>query len=210
VDNLRAWVRAGVWFLPVCGVLTFFATLTHQPNLQTQFEAWSRYVTTDQFLFSHIFGSIVGAATAILGITGLAIFLAVTRKSGLAAAGLVTGVLGNVLVTAVFGIAASAQPAMGRAFLSGTVSMQQFYDEVYGPPVMILAGVGTLLYSLSFVFLGWSAASSGRLPKAAGIGFALAGPLIGIVGLFIGVAQTVGSTLLIVTGFLIARAVGKQ
>ena len=210
MDNLRAWVRAGVWFLPVCGLLTFFATLTHQPNVQNQFEAWSRYVTTDQFLFSHIFGSVVGAATAILGITGLAVFLAVTRKSGLAATGLVMGVLGNVLVTAVFGIAAAAQPAMGRAFLAGNALMQQFYDEVYGPPVMAMAGVGTLLYSLSFVFLGWSAAASGRLPKTAGIGFALAGPLIGIVGLFIGVAQTVGSILLIVTGTLIARAVGKQ
>jgi hypothetical protein len=210
VDKLRAWVRAGVWFLPVCGVLTFLATLTHQPNLQSQFEAWSRYVTTDRFLLGHIFGSILGAVTAILGITALAVFLAVTRKSGLAAAGLVMGVLGNVLVTAVFGIAASAQPAIGRAFLAGNASMQQFYDEVYGPPVMAIAGVGTLLYSLSFVFLGWSAAASGRLPKGAGVGLAFAGPLIGIVGLFVGVAQTIGSVLIVVTGILIARAVAKQ
>ena len=210
MDNLRAWVRAGVWFLPLCGVLTFLATLTHQPNLETQFESWSRYVTTDTFLLSHIFGSIVGAATAILGLSALAVFLAVTRKSGLAAAGLLMGVLGNVLVTAIFGLAAAAQPAIGRAFLAGDASMQEFYNEVYGAPVMAMAGVGTLLYSLSFVFLGWSAASSGRLPKAAGIGFALAGPLIGIVGLFIGLAQTVGSILLVASGIVIARSVRSQ
>lgn len=210
MDKLRAWIRAGVWFLPVCGILTFFATLTHQPDFQTQFGAWSRYVTTQQFLLSHIFGSIVGAASAILGITALAAFLSVTRKSGLAAAGLVMGVLGNVLLTAIFGIAASAQPAIGRAFLAGDASMQQLFDEVYSPPVMAVAAAGTLLYSLSFVFLGWSAAASGRLPKVAGVGLALAGPLIGIIGLFIGVTQTAGSILLVVTGVVIARAVRSQ
>ncbi len=114
VDTLGRWVRAGIWTLPVYGLLTLLATLTHQPDPTTQFESWSRYVTTRVFLLSHIFGSITGAAFGILGMAALAAFLAGTHRSGLAAAGLVAGVLGHVLITAVFGIAAGAQPALGR------------------------------------------------------------------------------------------------
>lgn len=68
---MRTWVRAGLWLLPVYGVLTFLATLTHQPDPQTEFESWSRYVTTGVFLVSHIFGSIFGAAVGILGLAAL-------------------------------------------------------------------------------------------------------------------------------------------
>ena len=37
--NIGAWIRIGVWALPVYALLTFWATLTHEPNRQTDVEA---------------------------------------------------------------------------------------------------------------------------------------------------------------------------
>lgn len=196
----------GLWLLPVYGVLTLLATLTHQPDPATRFESWSRYVTTGTFLVSHIAGSILGTAVGILGIGALAVALAGTRRSGMAAAGLVTGVTGSVLITAVFGVAAAAQPALGRAFLAGDTGAQNLYEDVYGPATLGIAVGGTLLYGLGFVLLGWSAAVSGRFPRWAGVAFALAGPLIGILGVIYGFTQTVGSLLLITAGVVFARS----
>ena len=207
MENIRSWVRAGVWLLPIYGVLTFYATLTHQPDPGTDFEAWSKYVTTDVFLISHIFGSILGAAFAVLGMAALAGYLAGTRRSTVALIGLVTGVTGNVLVASIFGVAAAAQPALGNAFLAGTASAEDIYTEVYSAPVFGVAGAGVLLFSLGFILLGIASVASDRIPRWAGAAIALAGPLIGVVGLIIGQAQTVGSILMIAGGFGVARGV---
>jgi hypothetical protein len=112
---LDAYVRRGLWALPVWAVLLFVSTLTHQPAYQTDFAAWSRYVTTDVFLVSHLVGSILGAGIGILGFTALSIALVRRDAPRLALWTLVTGTLGNTLTTAVFGVAAFAQPAIGRA-----------------------------------------------------------------------------------------------
>ena len=47
--------------LPVYGVLLMLSTLTHEPDHTEDFAAWSRYVTTDVFVVSHVVGSILGA-----------------------------------------------------------------------------------------------------------------------------------------------------
>ncbi len=140
----------------------------------------------------------------------LTAFLAGTRRSGLAAAGLVTGVLGHVLITAVFGIAAGAQPALGRAFLAGESVAQALYSEIYGAPVLGLAGTGVLLFFAAFILLGWSAAASGRIPTWAGVGLALGGPLIGIAGFIFGPFQTAGSLLMLACSLVIARQVASD
>ena len=209
MDHLARWIRAGIWALPIYGALTLLATLTHQPDPETQFESWSRYVTTPVFLASHIFGSILGGAFGILGMAALAGFLAGSRRSGLAAAGLVTGVFGTVLVTALFGIAAGAQPALGRAFLAGDAGIQDLYNEVYSAPVFGVAGAGVLLFSAAFVLLGWSAAASGRVSGWTGVALALGGPLIGIAGFIYGPSQTAGSLLVLAAGVGIARSVSR-
>jgi len=73
-------VRLGLWALPAWAVLLFYGTLSHQPPPQTRFAAWARYVTTPEFLASHLIGSIVGAAIGILGVVALAVFLAGHRR----------------------------------------------------------------------------------------------------------------------------------
>jgi hypothetical protein len=108
---LDAYVRRGMRALPVWALLLFLATLTHQPAYQTDFTAWSRYLTTDVFLVNHLVGSILGAGIGILGFIALSIALTGHGAPRLAVWALVTGTLGNTLTTAVFGVAAFAQPA---------------------------------------------------------------------------------------------------
>lgn len=67
-----------------------------------------------------------------------------------------------------------------------------------------------MLYSLGAILLGVAIWRCGALPKAAGVLYALAGPLISVVGLVIGPAQTVGSALLIVSSVWMAWHVWHQ
>ena len=111
--------RRGLWALPVWATLLFVSTLSHQPNPKTNLVGWSRYVTTPDFLASHLIASILGAAIGALGLVALG---AVLASRGRARAGLwvmVTGVFANVLSASVLGIAAFAQPAIGRDDLGG-------------------------------------------------------------------------------------------
>jgi hypothetical protein len=210
VDRVKSWARAGVWLLVVFGVLTLYATLTHQPDPETRFEAWSKYVTTDVFLISHIFGSILGAAVAVLGMAAVTALLAETRRATVALIGFITGVLGNVLLASIFGVAAAAQPALGNAFLAGNATAEDLYSQVYSAPLFGVAGAGVLLFSLGFILLGIASVGSERIPRWAGAAIALGGPLIGVVGLIIGQAQTVGSVLMIAGGFGVARGVRSE
>src|SRR5881628_195882 len=110
LDRIARW---GLWALLVWAVLLFLGTVTHQPDPRTDFAGFARYVTTTEFLLSHIVASIIGAAIGVLGLLALYTFLALRVRSRLATAGLAMAVAGNVLITAIFGMAAFAQPAIG-------------------------------------------------------------------------------------------------
>src|SRR5215472_9375898 len=111
--------RRGLWALPVWAALLSIGTLREQPHWQTQPAAWSRFVTTGEFLASHLIASILGAAIGALGLVALGAVLAGRGhpRGGLWA--MVTGVLANVLTAADIGVAAFAQPAIGRDYLAG-------------------------------------------------------------------------------------------
>src|SRR4029453_18517337 len=53
--------RIGLWAFPLYGLLLGLSTITHQPSVD-DFDAYSRYITTDIFLVSHLGASIFGAA----------------------------------------------------------------------------------------------------------------------------------------------------
>src|SRR3954471_18080419 len=111
--SIAVYARRGLWALPLWAVLLFLGTLTHQPVYQTHFAAWTKYVTTDGFLISHLINSIVRAAGVAVAFVSLAITLFFRGAPRLATGSLVTSLVGNVFVVAVFGIAAFAQPAIG-------------------------------------------------------------------------------------------------
>ena len=201
--------RLGLWALPAWAVLLFYSTLTHQPPPQTQLAAWSRYVTTPLFLASHLIASIVGAAIGIIGMVALALFLAGHRRWRAAGWGLVTGVLGSTLVTAVFGIAAFAQPAIGRDYLAGHTSAARamYYAAAQGNWLVATAFTGAALVAASLVIFGVAAARTRPLPRLAGIGLAVGGPLFAVIGAALdNFVETIACALLIACTVWIATA----
>ena len=176
--------RLGLWALPVWAVLLFAGTLTHQPNPKTDLAGWSRYVTTPEFLASHLVASILGAAVGALGLVALG---AVLASRGRPRAGLwvtVTGVFAHVLIVAVVGIAAFAQPAIGRDYLAGHTSAARamYYAAAQGNWLVATALTGAALVAASLVIFGVAAARTRPLPRLAGIGLAVGGPLFAVIG----------------------------
>jgi hypothetical protein len=194
---------AGLTCLPIYGVAVLLSTLTHQPDYMTDFPAYADYVTTTSFRIGHIFGSIAGTGVGLLGIIALYGLLVRTRSGSLALVGLVLCVLGNSLILPLFGLAAFGQPAVGDAFKDGIEGAERINDDMYGATTLATGVIGTLLYSVGAVLLGVGIWRSGVLPKAAGALFGLGVPLIAFFGLAIGLAQTLGSVLLIVAGVML-------
>jgi hypothetical protein len=176
--------RRGLWALPVWAVLLLVGTFSHQPSPQTQLGNWSRYVTTPWFLASHLVASILGAAVGTVGMVALAVCLAGAGRARGGGWGMVLGVTANTLLSAVFGIAAFAQPAIGRLYQAGHPALAHvMYDGAAQGAWLVATGVtGAVLLSASLIVFGVMVARSGWLPRLAGIGLAISGPLFGIVG----------------------------
>jgi hypothetical protein len=205
------WTRRALWCLPVYGLLTLWATLTHQPDYRADFPAYAEYITTPQFLVSHILGSIAGIGFGLLGAVALTAALARSRSAGLALAGLVMSVFGICFVASLFGVAAFAQPAIGQAFLDGheaaAVDINAgIYDEA---PLLTIGLTGVSLYSIGSILLGVAIWRTGRLPRWAGVFYAPGVTLIAFVGPAIGVAQTPGSLLVLASGAWMALTASR-
>ena len=157
---------------------------------------------------SHVVGSILASALLILGVVALGLKLATFRRARAAHAAVFATVLGTIGVVAVFGIAAFAQPAIGNAFLSGIEGAQSFYDDVFDAATFAVAVPAALRFSTGIVLLGWATATAVSRWTAVSLG--LSGPLIGVIGIAIGPAQTLGSALLFMSGVAIARRFGSR
>jgi len=183
-DAVMRYARMGMWAVPVYAATLFFATLTHQPPPQTDLGGWSRYVTTNEFLFSHTVLSIGGAAVGAIGAAAFGAVLIDGGSPRLGLTGLLTGVSANVIGASIFGIAAFAQPAIGRLYLSGlTQTAQDVYnDAAQGIPLLVVAGVFIVLLVTSFIVFGVGFARLHLMPRPAGIGYAVSGPLFAVVG----------------------------
>ena len=195
--NTDSWTRAGLLALPVYGLLTLWATFTHQPDQGADFEAYARYVSSGIYLANHLVGSIFGTVLAIFGAVALGAYLAGERTGRTALVAMVAGVAGNALILTVFGMSTFATPAVGRAYLAGQQGVVAVNGDILGPPLIVTALLGGLLYSASTVLFGIAVWRSGTLPRWAGALYAPTGALISILGLMIGASQTVGSALLI-------------
>ena len=182
-DTLR-YARIGIWAVPVYAATLFAGTITHQPPPQTELADWSRYVTTNEFLFSHIVFSILGAVFGAIGAVSLGIVLIERGSVKLGLAGLVTGVAANVIGSSIFGIAAFAQPAIGRMYLAGNHDLAQslYYDAAQGTPMVLVAIVFLVLVVTSFIVFGVGFARLALMPRWAGIGYAASGPLFAVIG----------------------------
>src|SRR5215212_3471103 len=204
------FARGVIWALPVWAALLFFGTLTHQPDPQTAFKDFAAYVTTNQFLLSHLLNSIAGAAIGSIGVIGLMLFLQDSKAAGKALTGMVATVAANTLTSSIFGAAAFAQPAMGRIFLAGQDNALDFYSNVYAAPLFITALVSLLLFIVGGVFTGIAIASSDRFPQWTG--WVYAATTVGFVlsNFLLPVGQSVTSALLIVATLVVAWTAGRE
>ena len=89
------WIGTGLLGLPLSGALTFLATLDSQPDFSKHPGAWSRFVTTDRYLITHVFGSDLALILAIFGVFALGACLAASRAGRLGFAWGLPGVGGR-------------------------------------------------------------------------------------------------------------------
>src|ERR671911_1675924 len=95
--NINRWIGIGLLGLPLYGALTFWSSLDPQPDPNTHYEAFSRFVTTNHYVLSHLFGSILGLVFAIFGTFALGAYLANGHAGRLGLVAMVLTVMGSAL-----------------------------------------------------------------------------------------------------------------
>src|ERR671916_2718231 len=113
------WIRLGLLALPLYGVLTFFSSLDPQPDPNTHYEAWSRFVTTDGYALKHLFLTLLGTIFGIFGTIALGAYLTRSRAGRMGLWAMVITVLGSALVLTWTGVSTFATPQEGQAYLAG-------------------------------------------------------------------------------------------
>ena len=187
--NITKWIGTGLLGLPLYGALTFYSSINPQPDYNAHLEAWARYVTTDHYVLSHLFSSILGVILAIFGVFALGAYLTASRAGRMGLVAMVLTVLGSALLLVVLGVSTFASPEQGQAILAGMNTMQ--LPETFTDTVQALTGLGyVLLGFVGNILLGVAVWRSGTLPRWAGALWAAAHVLM-YVGQ--GYAETVGA-----------------
>lgn len=208
--QVRTFARGALWALPVWAAMLFLGTLTHQPDPQTAFDDFAAYVTTSEFLVSHLFNSILGAAIGSIGVIGLMLYLQDSKVAGKAIIGMVATVVANTLTSSIFGAAAFAQPAMGRVFLAGQENALDFYNNVYAAPLFMTALVSLLLFIIGGIFTGIAITGSGRWPRWTGWVYAITTTAFVLSNFLLPLGQSVMSALLFIATVVIAWTAGRE
>ncbi len=205
------WIRAGLFALPVYGLLTAYATLEPQPDQASDPDGWARFVSSNSYLASHIIGNVLGTTLAIFGTFALGAFLATSRAPRLALSGMVLAVAGHILFTVPGAISTFATPAIGTAYLAGNRDVM----ALEFPPVMAaILALGLLLAVVGNTILGVAIWRSGTLPRWAGLIWLVGTLIFYVLGAALGMATTgaslptqpVGAALLAISGAWIAWA----
>ena len=205
------WIRAGLFALPVYGLLTAYATLEPQPDQASDPDGWARFVSSNSYLASHIIGNVLGTTLAIFGTFALGAFLATSRAPRLALSGMVLAVAGHILFTVPGAISTFATPAIGTAYLAGNRDVM----ALEFPPVMTaILALGLLLAVIGNTILGVAIWRSGTLPRWAGVIWIVGTLIFYVLGAALGMATTgaslptqpVGAALLAISGAWIAWA----
>ena len=215
-SNTTNWIRIGLLALPISGLLTMWSTLIPQPNPSTEFEAWSHFVTTTDYLISHLLGSNLGIILMIFGVIALGAYLTRGRSGRFGLVAMVIIIAANALaLMSAGGWSTFAAPAIGRAYLAGIEDAMRI--DVGIDYIVIFM----LVIALSFignVLLGIAIWRSRIIPKWAGaiwivwaVMFYVAGVLSGF--LFTSSSlptQPIGSLLMAISGGWIVWSVFRQ
>jgi hypothetical protein len=206
-DTTIKWIHAGLLALPISGLLTMWSTLIPQPNPTTEFEAWSRFVTTPDYLISHLLGTNLGIILLIFGVIALGAYLAKTRHSGrLGLMAMIITIAANALgLMSASGWSTFAAPAIGRAYLAG---MEDAMRVDVGADFIVIFMLVIALSFIGNVLLGIAIWRSGILPKWAGAMWIAGAVLFYVAGVLSGFlftssslpTQPIGSLLMTISG----------
>ena len=217
--NINRWIGIGLLGLPLYGALTFFSSLNPQPDPNTHYEAWARYVTTDFYLLKHLFASGLGLILVVFGTIALGAYLVTSRAGRMGLMGMIITVFGTLLFLMIGGLSIFAVPKEGQAFLAGIEEYAKLPTILADTTLLPTMGVGVLLMLVGNVLLGVAVWRSGTLPKWAGAlwvaGSAL--PLLGQIYIIlpIGANSTpptvpTGAVLLVIGGAWMAYSVLRR
>ena len=146
------WIRSELLALPLYGVLTFWSSFDPQPDPNTDYEAWSRYVTTNHYVLTHRFGSTLGLILAVFGAFALGAHLAKSRAGRLALVAMVITATGSALFPAGMGVSTFAAPEEGQAYLAGIEGLPEmptsFADIAFAATSVLVV---VLFFGVSFV-----------------------------------------------------------
>ncbi len=117
--NIGRWIGIGLLGLPLYGALTFWSSMNPQPDPETRMAAWSSFVTTDHYVLSHVFGSILGLIFAHFGTFALGAYFAGGRTGRLGLVAMVVTVFGTALFLPAMGVSTFSAPREGQAYLAG-------------------------------------------------------------------------------------------
>ncbi len=212
------WIALGLLGLPLYGALTFFSSIDPQPDPNTHYEAWSRFVTTDGYVLSHLFTSGLGTILAIFGTVALGAYLTRSRAGRMGLAAMVFAVFSHALFLMIGGVSTFSAPFEGQTVLAGMET-----DKLPTLLATTLQGltqiVAILLGFVGNVLLGVAVWRSGILPKWAGALWAFAPVLMYIFGFVYGMTiggqatpPTVpaGAVLLVISGAWMAYSILRR
>jgi len=214
--NTTRWIGIGLLGLPLYGLTTFFSSLDPQPDPNTHYEAFSRFVTTNSYVLKHLFLSDLGVIFAIFGIFALGAYLTRSRAGRMGLWAMVIAVFGQALFLLIGGVSTFATPVEGQAYLAGIEEYRELPQSLAGTAQTATLGVSVLLQFVGNVLLGVAAWRSEILPKWAGALWAFAPVLMYVFGLAyaltIGAQATpptvpAGAVLLTISGAWIAWSV---
>jgi len=186
-QNATNWMRVGLFALPVSGALTAWSSLDPQPDQAEHPEAWARFVGSNHYLLTHVFGSMGSALLAILGVFALGAYLANGRAGRLGLAAMVVTVVGQALSLVIGGVSTFALNAIGRAYLAGVQGVMRLE---FSSAMSVLFGLAILLLVVGNVLLGVAVWRSGTLPRWAGAAWVASALVFYVFGAVLGMATT--------------------
>jgi hypothetical protein len=189
--NTTRWIGIGLIGLPLYGVMTFFSSIDPQPDPNTHYEAWSRFVTTDFYALKHLFLSILGIIFGIFGSIALGAYLTRSRAGRMGLWAMVITVLGYSLFLTWGGVSTFSAPREGQAYLAGIEAYKELPTILANTLQGATVVASILLLFVGNVLLGVAVWRSGILPKWSGALWAFAPVLMYIFGLVY--ALTIGA-----------------
>ena len=217
--NINRWMGIGLLGLPLYGVMTFFSSIDPQPDPNTHYEAWSRFVTTDSYVIKHLFLTLLGTIFGIFGTFALGAYLTRSEAGGMGLWAMVITVLGYSLFLTWAGVSTFAAPIEGQAYLAGIEAYKELPTSLAGTLQGLTVVVSILLAFVGNVLLGVAVWRSGILPKWSGALWAFAPVLMYVFGmayaLTLGAQATpptvpAGAVLLTIGGAWMASSVLRQ